>query len=168
VQQRARVDIEVFKQPPFDDRILLGNDNALARYSLIVDSQERILWWQDQHKTSMDPLEVERIIRPEAHVKVPQLKHSPFSVVLDAATLQELAGENITQVYVTVKQRTYDFDPALPNKIRFFHFSMLMAEFVGVNDIITIQASGLIDPSKFNKVPSNLQDRYPEASGSAL
>lgn len=169
VQQRARIDVEVYmQQPVMNEHVLIGNNNALTRYSLIVDPQERILWWQDEHKQSMDPMEIERIIRPEDHIKAPQFKRNPFSVVLDAATIQELAGEDLTQVYVVVKQRTYDFTPHLINKISFFRFSILMTQFVGVDDIITIEATGLIDPSKFSKVPPSSQSRYPEATGSAL
>lgn len=168
VQQRAQIDIAVYMhQPIMNDHVLLGNNNALVRCSLIVDPQERVLWWQDQHKQTMDPLEIERIIKPEDHVKAPQLHRSPISVILDPETIQDLAGEDMSQVYVRVKQRTYDFDPSLINNIRFFHFSLLMSEFVGVNDTVTVQASGLIDPSKFHKVPPSFQERYPEATGSA-
>jgi len=167
VEHRAQIDVAVYlHQPIMNDHVLIGNDNALARYSLIVNPQEQVLWWQDQHKQTMDPLEDERIIRPEGHIKAPQFKQSPFSITLDAATIEELAGESMSQVFVRVKQRTYDFDPSLPGKIRLFNFSILMSQFVDVNETITIQASGLIDPSKFNKVPPSSQSSYPEANGS--
>lgn len=168
MSQKARLDIQVYPQAvPTNAHSLL--ENGIARYSLVVaSSNNHVFFWQSFFDQSLlNPLAIESLIRAEDHIKAPQIKRSPFSIELTPETIDDLADTVMSQVYVVISQRTYEFDASLSGKIRFFKQVILFSELVSVGNTITIQASGIINPEKFDEVPPQFQSRYPQADGSA-
>lgn len=137
VGQQAQVDIAIYLQPPATTTYNLMQ-NGIVRYSLFVDPYGKVLWWQSFYDQSiidipsMNSFVVECIIRAEDHIKAPILLASPFAIDLTAQTITDLAQTAVTQVYVTIQQRTYQYLKAF-NAINFFSYALLKADFVGTD-----------------------------------
>jgi hypothetical protein len=165
----AQIDIQISKAPPLALPIAVMNifdTNTVARYSLLVQPDGVILLWQrlyDDRPISTEPFD--GFIRPEMHWSIPTQTSNPVAIQLTPQRIEELVG-TVSQLFITVKQRVYAYSFE-HNNIIFSHGSFLKQDFIGLNAVVDIQASGLISPSQFGQLPAEIQSQYGMAFGSA-
>lgn len=165
LSNQAEIDISVSQIEPedtsFENPVNLNPADTIALYSYLLSGQQ-IRYWEK----IFSQFAINLLILPTGRFFLPQIKPNPFSIILEETDILEIAQNSISQVYVLITQRTYEYEP-YTKTITFFADAVLFAGFVSLNTTITIIASGIIAPSKYFLVPPQLQNIYPIASGSA-
>lgn len=163
----TKAEIEIYisqKVPEFfsvECPIRVDTAQTIAQYALLITSQQKILLWQ-----KLDDIKgFDVFIKPRDFFIMPSRHDNPFSITLSTDQIKQIVDKSLDQVYVLIRQRTYMYNGDT-QRISFFAYAILKQAFMPVNTTVSIQASGIIAPSKFNDVPNFLKPFFPIASGS--
>jgi hypothetical protein len=168
LEKHAEIDIIVSRiappDAPFNSPMNTNPSDIIARYSFYITWQNEIRLWQQKYRQFMTEV---FFISPADRFWLPSIHPNPMAIILEETEILNALGADITEIYVIITQRTYYYSARF-NRIFLYANVVLMQGFVPINDVITIEASGLINPAVFNEVPANLQSTYPIATGSAI
>lgn len=168
LEKHAEIDIIVSRVAPevtpFNDPVNTNPSDVIARYSFYITWQNKIRLWQQKYKQFMTD---NFFLLPSDRFWFPSIHDNPLTIILEEAEILNNLGDDITELYVIITQRTYYYSTRF-KRIFLYANVTLFQGFVPINDTITIQASGLINPTVFNEVPVNLRSTYPIATGTAF
>ena len=159
----AEVDIFVSKTAPgapsIFSKLFYDPQKTFAAYSLVaIDDSSMKSWWA-LYGFGV----VNTIMEPQSRFWIPSRKDNPAQFIVTPEQLKQLAGDaTMTQVYITVRQRTYSYDSS-QQKLVFFNYCFAVQGFYPLNAVIAIQTSGIIHPTKIGTVPAHLSNVYTQA-----
>lgn len=160
----ADLDIAVAKNPissmPIGSEFMNPALGTVAHYSFMLNSNGSVSLWH----ALFHPALAMTFLMPENRINLSLLETNPFTLELLEEEIALILREEVSEVYVRVRQRTYAWN-SKTNRPQLYSYNLLKNDLYSVNAVITINASGLIDPTKLATVPPNLTDIYTVAFG---
>ena len=101
---------------------------------------------------------------PEHRVLMPTVQQNTFSIELSPSDIAAMIGEDINEVCVRVRQRTYAYNP-VKKQLEFFTINLLKEDMYNVNASLNLNTHGNIACEKFNDLPQSLQNTHAVAYG---
>lgn len=161
----AEIDIVIAKNalPPasFVSEFFNTSSRMIAGYSFLLNSDNTISLWQRLY----DKAGVITLLLPAQRLMMPLENDNPFTIELTPEQIQAIVGEQLSQVYLQVLQRTYAWDHKTKT-LKFFAYNVLAETTYLVDANLSLNASGLIASEKLDTVPNSLKNTYTVAFGS--
>lgn len=165
----AGIDIYLFKNPPIhmDSLSFLMNQSSIpiAFYSFLIDNNNKIkLWEAFYQKGSLTVIINNMFLSPADQVKMCRVVFNPFTLELNNVEVEKLLGEELTEIYIVILQRTYYFNPS-SQAITLYKKTVLASDMYLMTDTIDIEADGIINQNMWNALPYYMKNIYTVATG---
>ena len=154
ISKNALTDTSLASEP-FDT-----SARILARYSCVQNIHNSVFLGNRIYSAADMPT----LFLPEHRVLMPTVQQNTFSIELSPSDIAAMIGEDINEVCVRVRQRTYAYNP-VKKQLEFFTINLLKEDMYNVNASLNLNTHGNIACEKFNDLPQSLQNTHAVAYG---
>lgn len=161
----AEIDIVISKNAMLPESMASEFFNTTSRviagYSFLLNSDNTISLWQRLYSGTA----LNTFLLPANRLILPLQQNNPFFIELTLEQIQKITEEEASQVWVRIRQRTYEWNSEI-NGLQFFEYNVLADNIYPVNASICLNASGVVAPEKLDTIPIALRNTYTVACGS--